>query len=314
MIIGIRGQSGAGKSLLASMVAYCMNCRGTPNIMGYMEAKTQMERGYFSGKWRTDRFSSVLKIIMATVYGIDYRDYESGKFKDSKINQRLFTISLKMTKVNGETKLVPLESTSDQSKVDALLDHYRRLFTDDVPVVVTHKDLTWRDTLNLGSEGLHLFLGNRIILEAYKHRIKNTVEHLILEDVRKPEEIDLIKSNGGVVIELQRDFIFPATGSRATYFFKENGYFYLLVERNNPVKSTCEQELRNCIFYNIPIGIDCRPKENYTDRWLDGDNRRDILIRNPANDPLNPNSFTDLFEEVVKQLIPITDLLTRAPE
>lgn len=57
------------------------------------------------------------------------------------------------------------------------------------------------------------------------------------------------------------------------------------------------QELED---YKIPVGIDCKPKYNVADTWLDGDDRADFIFHNPAGNPKNDEAYVQLFNEVVE--------------
>lgn len=301
MVIGIRGSSGAGKSTFATMLSYCFNNPNNPNLFEFMQYKREADNGYFHGKWKVANFASTLKIAMATMYGIDFKQYEDGEFKDTKIGQTIWYLNIKLNQVHQNTPiLIPYASRSSEEEIELLRDSFMENISDDVELVITSKEFTWRDTLNESSNGLHLYLGQDIALQAYQHRFDSSGEHLIMADVRKPREIDLIQENNGIIIEIKRNFVYMCSYKEAMKFLREKGYVYSLADGNNPEMITEDFVLQELEDYKIPVGIDCKPKYNVADTWLDGDDRADFIFHNPAGNPKNDEAYVQLFNEVVE--------------
>lgn len=300
MVIGIRGSSGVGKSTFATMLSYYLNnVGGNANLFDFMAYKREADNGYFQGKWKVANFASTLKIAMATMYGIDFKLYEDGEFKDTKIGQTVWYLNIRLQRPYGEEAiLVPYASRSSQKEIETLRDVIFSQIVDDIEFTITSREITWRDTLNEGSNGLHLYLGQDIALQAYQHRFSSPVEHLIMADVRKPSEIDLIYENNGIIIELKRNFVFMCSYKEAMKFLREKGYAYNLADGNNPEKITDDFVLQELEDYKIPVGIDCAPKPNIADRWLDGDDRADFIFHNPAGNPKHDAAYVQLFTEI----------------
>lgn len=299
MVIGIRGESGAGKSTLALMLSYVLNNPGNPNLFEFLQYQKEADQGFIKGKWKPANFASTLKIAMATMYGIDYKQYEDGNFKDRKIGQKIYTLNIVTMAQNGDKVLFPIASRNSDVEIYKLREEYQNGLVDDLEFEVTVIDFTWRDTLNEASHGLHLYLGQNIALQAYKHRFDSPTEHLIMADVRKPKEIDLIEKNGGVVIWLKRNFVFEAGIKEVKRFFNEKGYFYSLADGNNPEVMTDYYMIDELQGFNIAIGIDCKPKKNIADTWLDGDDRADFIFHNPLNNPKNMEAYSHMLNDVI---------------
>lgn len=300
MVVGIRGESGAGKSTLAAMLCYVLN-NPHGDLFGFMEFMKEYEHGFVKGKWRTANFASTLKIAMATMYGIDYKQYEDGKFKDTKIGTTVWYLNVELNRTFGENPiLVPYASRSSKEEIEALRDILISQVADDVEFVITSREITWRDTLNEGSNGMHLYLGPDIALQAYEHRFDSPTEHLIMGDVRKPSEIDLIKKNNGVVIWLQRNFVYEASFTEVSLFFRLSGYFYYYDQKGEAHKCTSIEDLYAMNESEIKLGIDCKPKKNIADDWLDGDTRADFIFHNPLNNPMYKDAaYTIMFQQVM---------------
>lgn len=315
MVIGIRGSSGVGKSTFATMLSYYLNnVGGNANLFDFMAYKREADNGHFQGKWKVANFASTLKIAMATMYGIDYKQYEDGEFKDTKIGQDLFKVTYTFGSGGtfGNGPKFTLATFDSKEKAEDFAREMRRAKSGSTGINVEVFSPTWRDTLNQGGEGLHQYLGPNIALQAYQHRFSNSIEHHIMADVRKPREIDLIYENGGIIIELKRNFVFMCSYKEAMKFLREKGYAYNLADGNNPEKITDDFVLQELEDYKIPVGIDCTPKPNIADRWLDGDNRADFIFHNPAGNPKNDSSYVQLFEEIGRHYNTIlTTLITR---
>lgn len=298
MVIGIRGSSGVGKSTFATMLSYYLNnAGGNTNLFDFMAYKREADNGYFQGKWKVANFASTLKIAMATMYGIDFKQYEDGEFKDTKIGQTIWYLNIVIPQKNGQHILKPISSHNSQEEAESEKVRQKEN-SEGVKYGITSKEFTWRDTLNEASHGLHLYLGQNIALQAYQHRFSSPVEHLIMADVRKPREIDLIYENGGIVIELKRNFVFMCSYKEAMRFLREKGYAYSLADGNNPEKITDDFILQELEDYKIPVGIDCSPKPNIADTWLDGDDRADFIFHNPAGNPKHDAAYVQLFTEI----------------
>lgn len=312
MVIGIRGESGVGKSTLALILTYVLNTPTDPNLFDFLRYKREADQGFIQGKWRTANFASTLKVAMATLYGIDYKDYEDGKFKESSTGITVWYVNYKLGNVFENSKIIVIDCFATEEEADRLKDELSkegdlqssRLF-------IQSKELNWRDTLNEGAKGLHLLLGQDITLQAYQHRFNSATEHLVMGDLRKPREIDLIQKNGGIIIWLKRDFIYKATRKEVRSFYQEKGYFYNLAQPSDPLIETEQYMIEELADFNIPIGIDCRPRPNSADRWLDGDERHDFELVNPVDHLVGGNSLNDLLQEVIKLAPSITDKLCK---
>jgi energy-coupling factor transporter ATP-binding protein EcfA2 len=311
VVVGIRGESGAGKSTLAAMLCYALN-NPHGDLFGFMEFMKEYEHGFVKGKWRTANFASTLKIAMATMYGIDYKQYEDGKFKDTKIGKTVWYLNVVLQVVKGEPILLPITSRNSEEEIVAIFNEIYPNLMDDVELKVTSKEITWRDTLNEGANGMHLYLGPDIALQAYEHRFDSPTEHLIMGDVRKPSEIDLIKKNNGVIIWLNRNFIFEASHAEVTNFFDQKGYYYIFDESGKAEKSTSASDLYYAGELGIKVGIDVKPKKNIADDWLAGDDRHDFIFYNPLNNPLyRAAAYTTMFEHVMAATPVILDKLLK---
>lgn len=313
MVIGIRGSSGVGKTTFATMLSYYLNNPQNPNLFDFLQYKKELENGYVKGKWKVSNFASTLKIAMATMYGIDYKQYEDGEFKDTKIGQTVWYLNIVIThSYTGNKHLIPILSKNSESEIKEAHLSYMENVYEDIELEITSKELTWRDTLNEASHGLHLYLGQNIALQAYQHRFSNSVEHHIMADVRKPREIDLIYKNNGVIIELRRNFVFMCSHKEAMAFLRQKGYAYSLADGNYPEKITDDYVLKELEEYGIPVGIDCAPKPNIADTWLDGDDRTDFIFHNPVGNPKNDSSYIQLFNEIGEHYNTIlTTLITK---
>lgn len=310
MVVGIRGESGAGKSTLAAMLCYVLN-NPHGDLFGFMEFMKEYEHGFVKGKWRTANFASTLKIAMATMYGIDYKQYEDGKFKDTKIGQTIWYLNIVVSQKDGNHILHPFKSY--MSEEDAIKAKEKLKESSEViKLHITSKELTWRDTLNESSNGLHLYLGQNIALQAYEHRFDSPTEHLIMGDVRKPSEIDLIKKNNGVVIWLQRNFVYEASFTEVSLFFRLSGYFYYFDQKGEAHKCTSVEDMHVMNESGIKLGIDCKPKKNIADDWLEGDTRADFVFYNPLNNPMYKDSaYTVMFYQVMEAVPAILDKLLK---
>lgn len=311
MVIGIRGSSGVGKTTFATMLSYYLNNPHNPNLFDFLQYKRELENGYVKGKWKVSNFASTLKIAMATMYGIDYKQYEDGEFKDTKIGQTVWYLNIIISQKDGNHILHPFKSYMSEEDAIKAKEELKKS-SEAVKFHITSKELTWRDTLNEASHGLHLYLGQNIALQAYQHRFSNSLEHHIMADVRKPREIDLIYQNKGVIIELKRNFVFMCSYKEAKNFFNQKGYFYNVADGRDPIMETEIDILEELEEYNISVGIDCAPKPNIADSWLDGDDRKDFVFHNPAGNPKNYSSYAQLFEEIGQHYNTIlTTLITR---
>lgn len=312
MVIGIRGESGVGKSTLALILTYVLNTPTDPNLFDFLRYKREADHGFIQGKWRTANFASTLKVAMATLYGVDYKDYEEGKFKDISTGIEVWYLKYKIGEGYGENNSVIIDSYNTEEKAESALTMFKRASSlKEENLYLESKILTWRDTLNAGAKGLHLLLGQDITLQAYQHRFNSATEHLVMGDLRKPREIDLIQKNGGIIIWLKRDFIYKATRKEVRAFYQEKGYFYNLAKPSSPLLETDQYMIEELADFNIPIGIDCRPKPNPADRWLDGDERHDFELVNPVDHLVGGNSLNDLLQEVIKLAPSITDKLCK---
>lgn len=311
MVVGIRGESGAGKSTLASMLCYALN-NPHGDLFGFMEFMKEYEHGYVKGKWRTANFASTLKIAMATMYGIDYKQYEDGKFKDTKIGKTVWYLNIVLQVVKGDPILVPIASRNSEKEIEVIFNEMYPNIMDDVELKVTSKEITWRDTLNEGSNGLHLYLGPDIALQAYGHRFDSPTEHLIMGDVRKPSEIDLIRKNNGVVIWLKRNFVYEASFNEVSLFFRLSGYFYYFDQSGEAQKSTSIEDMFAMKEAGIRLGIDCKPKKNIADDWLYGNTDADFIFHNPLNNPMFKDAaYTLMFQQVMDAAPIILDKLLK---
>lgn len=313
MVVGIRGESGAGKSTLAAMLCYALN-NPHGDLFGFMEFMKEYEHGFVKGKWRTANFANSLKIAMATMYGIDYKLYENGKFKDTKLGIELFkvTYTFGVSGVFGEGPKFTLATFDSKEKAEDFAREIRLSKSGSTGIMIEPFFPTWRDTLNKGGEGLHQHLGPNIALQAYEHRFDSPTEHLIMGDVRKPSEIDLIKKNNGVVIWLQRNFVYEASFTEVSIFFRLSGYFYYYDQKGEAHKCTSVEDMHVMNESGIKLGIDCKPKKNIADNWLEGDTRADFVFYNPLNNPMYKDSaYTVMLLQVMEAVPAILDKLLK---
>lgn len=162
--------------------------------------------------WRTRRFAGKLKQMAAILLGCDVRDFEDINFKNKPLGEewrRWFIIDENTIEDNFNGRVTPYFASAEDAKNYAKEKEWDWL--DDVEA--TSEILTPRLVLQLlGTEGGRDVIHPNIWVNATLGDLKET-DHVIVTDVRFPNEVEGIKRKGGKVVKIIR----PSVVSTSTH-------------------------------------------------------------------------------------------------
>lgn len=162
--------------------------------------------------WKTRRFAGKLKQMSAILLGCDVRDFEDINFKNKALGEewrRWFIIDENTIDGGFDGRVTPFFSNAEEVKEYVKQKEWDWL--DDVEP--TSEILTPRLVLQLlGTEGGRDVIHPNIWVNATLGDLKED-DHIIVTDVRFPNEVEGIKRKGGKVIKIIR----PSVVSTSTH-------------------------------------------------------------------------------------------------
>ena len=193
-LIGINGKIGSGKDTVGEIIQKLCATNNGP----------EFEIKKFAGK---------LKYIASLLTGIDIRDFESQDFKNTYLDSH-WDYWIITVKDNGKFSF---ESQKFVSEADAknyvkILEQEKGTFR--MEYIVEEKRMTVRQLLQeLGTEAMRNGLHENVWVNAmfadfkFPKLSEYNPSYWIVTDMRFPNEMQAVKSKGGITIRVSRDYI-----------------------------------------------------------------------------------------------------------
>lgn len=182
MIVGISGRMGSGKDLTGKIIQYLtLPTKHGPYIGFETFDDATLER---NSKFEVKKFAGKLKQIASLLTGVDIKDFEDQKFKQQQMPEDW-----------DMTYRTFLQKLGTEAMRDGLHTNVwvNALFADYHPTPNKSVEESFKEQFLTGRSEIHYKLPNWIIT-----------------DMRFPNELDAVKSKGGITIKVNR--LYSTTG------------------------------------------------------------------------------------------------------
>lgn len=297
MIIGIRGLPQSGKTEVGIMLAYAFN-GGNNDILNYLEFKNQfLSSKYTPGVWTIKEFRDSIKTSIMSMYGVYTSNPDDILDEDSE--HELYYVLADIGINSPHRKIMKSFHTHD----DALEYKMRWENLVTAPLSIYKKDLTWRDIIDTAEIALHNALGEYTFLQSF-YDLFQTDANIIVTDVSRSEHVNMIYANGGLIIQVHRNFIIPCTPDEARLALKRHEKVILMDSMASPTQIISSDQIDDLERRQVDVryAIDCSPKLKLKDNLFNKDVRHDFLIHNSAGD--NEDSSLPKLLEAVLEISP----------
>jgi len=213
-LIGLSAQLQNGKDTVADLIVKLTTENRYHSNYSAREGKFVKDKipYYSESLWKTRRFAGKLKQMAAILLGCDVKDFEDINFKNKPLGEewrRWFIIDENTIDGGFDGRVTPFFANAEEVKNYVKEKEWDWL--DDVEP--TSEILTPRLILQiLGTEGGRDVIHPNIWVNATLGDLRET-DHVIVTDVRFPNEVEGIKRKGGKVIKIIR----PSVVSTSTH-------------------------------------------------------------------------------------------------
>lgn len=186
-LIGISGRIGSGKDTLASIIQYLVY-RNKKYTYPYTQFISESEIYKVDrSKWEVKKFAAKLKQIVCLLTGCTMEDLESQEFKARELPPEW----------NGMTYRTMLQKVGTEAMRGQLHDQVwvNSLFAD-------YKNPHERNHTEEEKEEVRRRIGNVVV--NFSSKLELTYPKWIISDMRFPNEMEAVKSRGGVTIRINR--------------------------------------------------------------------------------------------------------------
>ena len=236
MIIAISGKIGSGKDTVGKIIQYLMYCNNTKYHMNFNQFNIQCSHCEILSKWRIVKFADALKDITCILTGCSREQLEDADFKNSKLPDEWeywYNYHYKLT--TNDKKGILGKRYGSQFEVEREHD----ILSNNINGHFFKRDnYTYRELLQyLGTDLLRNQLHENCWINALfsNYKIVGMTEgwyptynnpdnrncdipaepiypNWIITDVRFPNEANVVKDRGGIVIRVNRNLWKPKPG------------------------------------------------------------------------------------------------------
>lgn len=190
MIIGISGKKQVGKNTVGDMINFILSAEYNASYNDYITNPRHED------KWEIASFAHKLKLHVANVIGCNVRMLESEAFKNKPLGEEWirYAYATGSERVDGETLMV--STTCDKERFDI---EYNINWQTAYKLIHTPRTLMQMIGTNVARIVHKDYWVNALMID-YSNKC-----NWIITDVRFPNEIDAIKQNQGIVINVRRN-------------------------------------------------------------------------------------------------------------
>ena len=256
-LIGISGKKGVGKDLVADIIPYLKECERVfpkdPTFISYEDfldyIKAVSSNIVNQSEWENIKFADKLKDIVCLLIGCTREQLEDRGFKEKELGEEWDKFGIRFTHPDGykNPKLYGGFTTREEAIIFEKNERRSLQWSNDLKTSIERFSLTPRLLLQLlGTEcGRQIIHQNIWVNSTFANYTEDS--KWIISDVRFPNEAEVIKSKGGILIRVNRPG-FEDTGNHESETALDNykGFDYI-VDNDSNIDDLIEK------IYNILI-------------------------------------------------------------
>jgi hypothetical protein len=190
MIIGISGKKQVGKNTVGDMINFILSAEYNNSYDAYISYP------FYEDKWEMKSFANKLKLHVANVIGCNVEMLEDEAFKNKPLGEEWirYAYATGSEWVDGEPRMV--STTCDKERFDI---EYNINWQTAYKLIHTPRTLMQMIGTNVARIVHKDYWVNALMVNYFNEC------NWIITDVRFPNEIDVIKQNQGIVINIKRN-------------------------------------------------------------------------------------------------------------